>query len=225
MNKLTKLFINVCVVVFVFISFTQSTQAATLSINPATGAYTAGDTFKVDILLDTEGDDVIGSDVIILFDSAKLEVADAELGDLFGTKVTDGSVSYGKILFEAVALGSNTYNGDGVYASIMFTAIADGNANVDIKFISEGNTTDSSVNSDEVNSTDLLTQVNNAVFVIKEATASSKTNSQKTATSTSVKKTTTPVSGNPENTIALFSGGAILILSGVFLKRKNQTLN
>jgi hypothetical protein len=202
-------------------------SAATLSISPTADTITAGDTLTVEVMLNTQRQDVIGADVIILFDSAKLEVEEAELGDLFGTKVTDGSVSYGKIIFEAVALGSNVFNGSDTYATITFNALADGDANVDIKFTAEGDATDSNVTADDVAGTDLLTQVDNAVFTILEDTTTSTTSTTglggtSTATSSSTTKTTVPVSGHVENTIAMLVGGLAFLAAGLYIKKSHQ---
>ena len=202
----------------------KQASAAILSLDPISGTYTAGDTIDVEVVLDTENEDVIGAEVIIQFDSAKLEVETAELGDLFASKIVDGSISYGKIIFEAKAIGSNTFNGIDTFATITFNAVADGEANVDIKFVAQGETTDSAVEANDITGTDLLTQVDNAVFTIKPSVVSTtNTTSSSSATTkggVTTTKTTVPVAGHIENTIAMLVGGILMLTVGIYLKRK-----
>lgn len=61
-------------ILILFLSCTQSTEAATLKMNPNTGVYTVGKTFTVSIVLNTEKSAVNASDGQIAFNPRELQV-------------------------------------------------------------------------------------------------------------------------------------------------------
>jgi len=214
--------ISVFFIAFLFI-FSSYSHAATLSLDPAEETIDAGDSISIDVLIDSDFEEVSGVDAIILFDAGKLDVDTAELSDLFPNVITE-SVSYGKVIFQATT--DDPYIGIGdVFATINFNSIADGDANIDIKFIESGDTTDSNITSSLDNS-DLLEQVDNAVITINESGDSTSTSASSgiggDSTTATTKKTTTPVSGHVENTIAVLVGGVLAVSSGYYLKKRQS---
>lgn len=222
-SAIKSLKISVFFIAFLFI-FSSYSHAATLSLDPAEETIEAGDSIAIDVLIDSDFEEVSGVDAIILFDAGKLDVDTAELSDLFPNVITE-SVSYGKVIFQATA-DNDPYIGIGdVFATIHFNAIADGDANIDIKFIESGDTTDSNITSSLDNS-DLLEQVDNAVITINESGNSTTTSTSSDpggdSTTVTTKKTTTPVSGHVENTIAILVGGVVAASSGFYLKKRQS---
>jgi hypothetical protein len=226
MNLSTQIYKRLISVTIAFVALLLvSTQAfaASLSVMPNTTAVEVGDDIVVNIELDTLNVDTVGSDVIVDFDAAKLQVKEADLADLYSTKVTDGSVSYGKVIFEAVALGSETFAGVDTFATITFTAIADGTANIELRFVAAGDSTDSNVTADDIQGTDLLTQVNDASIVITPATTTTPTSTESATTGIGGGTTEMPVSGNVENTLILLLGGLTALGIGTYIKTKQLT--
>jgi len=141
-------------------------KAATLSLSPSSGSYTVGDTFEVQIILDTQGAETDGVDIHYLnYDPSLLEVQDADTGQA-GIQISPGTLYSntplnsvdsvnGLIDFSQTTAGGSTYNGSGVLATITFKVLSQGTANVTFDFTS-GETTDTNVAS---SGQDVLTSV------------------------------------------------------------------
>src|SRR6185436_12236869 len=72
--------------------FAKAASAATLILSPASATYTAGQTYNVDILLNTSGVGIDGVDVYSLhYNSNILEVQDANLSTS-GVQITAGTL-------------------------------------------------------------------------------------------------------------------------------------
>ncbi len=149
------------------------TNAATLSLSPSSGSYTVGDTFEAQIILDTEGAETDGVDIHYLnYDPSLLEVQDANVeqtgiqispGTLYSnTPLNSVDVTNGRIDFSQTTAGGNTYNGNGVLATITFKVLSQGTANIIFDFTLE-ETTDTNVAS---SGQDVLTSVANGSYTL-----------------------------------------------------------
>ena len=133
----------------------QLVPRATLSLNPATGTFTVGEIFDVDILLDTGGYAIAGVDIHFLnYDPNILEVQDADPATP-GIQITPGTLmssnqlnevnsSAGTIDFGQITSGGSTFTGSGVLATVTFEVISVGTTDLVFDF-TPGNTRDSNV--------------------------------------------------------------------------------
>lgn len=143
---------------------------ATLDLSPNSGTSNVGVNFLVSILLNTQGTPAAATDVVIYYDSTKLEVQDADQNPSNGVQITTGgSTMYktwignnvdpcggttnlpGKITLSGIAYNSNPpaapdtpFNGAGTFGIIEFKSIQPGTATVQFDFTS-GSTTDCNV--------------------------------------------------------------------------------
>jgi hypothetical protein len=157
----------------VLFGLVKISSAATLTLTPASGAYTANDTFTVNVNVNTSGQTVDGVDLYYLrYNPAILEVQDSN-GTLSGIQISPGSLlpqtlsntvdaATGRITFSQVTTGGTTYNGSGVLATITFKAKANGTSSVAFDF-TLGSTSDTNVAG---GGTDRLTSVSNASFTV-----------------------------------------------------------
>jgi hypothetical protein len=150
---------------------TTSAYAASLSFSPASPTFPNQCTSCIDIILNTAGATTNASDVIITYDTSRLEIIDA-LPSVSGTQVSPGS-AYEALFYNDVntttgviklTAGSATsiFNGSGTIATILLknkTGVS--SASLAYTFSGAGVTTDSNI-ADYVTSSDLLTSVSNA---------------------------------------------------------------
>lgn len=151
--------------------FSCSALAATIVLSPSSKTVTAGQTFTVDILVDTQGADVDGVDVYSLnYNPSILEVVDASTA-ISGVQISSGSllavtltnlVSGGTIKFSQVSSGGTSYNGSGKLATITFKALASGTSAATFDF-TPGSTSDSNVAG---SGQDKLTSVQNGSYTV-----------------------------------------------------------
>lgn len=194
----------------------QVLAAASYSLSPATKTVNVGDSFSVDILLDTGGDAVAGATAILTYDTTKLLVVDGLSGTdtaSQGINITPGSVfntepltntvdsSTGEIRYDSGSLGT-TYNsngGKGVMATMTFKAVAEGTASVNFVYDSES-TIDTSLVAAASGPVNLLSSVNNGTYTI-----------------TTTAQAPLPATGTLETTLIVLVGGAALLLVGAFI--------
>jgi len=146
-------------------------SGATLELSPSSGCYQVGDTFTVDILLDTEGIETQGVGIRYLnYPTELLEVIDAEpetpgvqilAGKLytFATPLNKVDTINGRIAFSQLSFG---FCGSGTLATVRFKTINSGEAQVTFDF-TPGDTTDCNVAS---NGVEVLSSVTNGCYEI-----------------------------------------------------------
>lgn len=149
-------------------------SAATLSVSPSTQTVGVGDTFTVNVRLDTQGSSIDGVDLRYLsFNPAILQVVDASASTA-GVQIAPGSLmpltllnsvdaGAGRIAFSQVVAGGTKYSGSGTLASITFKALAAGTAAVTFSYTS-GNTTDSNI---AAGGSDILNAVINGSYSVR----------------------------------------------------------
>ena len=150
--------------------FVQSASAATLSFSPQSQTLNVGDTFTVQLLLDTQGVPVDGVDINALhYNPALLKLNGGQLapGTLFPTTVTNAADASGAIRFSQVTFGGTSYNGSDTLGTLSFTALAAGTASLTFDF-TPGNTTQTLVASKGAN---VLTSVGSGTYSITTASA------------------------------------------------------
>lgn len=150
-----------------------NTSQATLSLSPATGSYSTGSIFNVDVIVNTNGQDVV---VVAAYIKYKTNYFRADSIDttnsIFTTeaeKTIDSTAGLIKITLGRPTPGVNTTNGK--VATINFTAIAATSPTTDnITFdFAAGSTLESNVILDDGLGTDILTGVYNARYTVAGA--------------------------------------------------------
>jgi hypothetical protein len=126
---------------------------AQLSLDPQTKVISVGDTFEVNIILDTGNSHVDGVDLYALhYDPSLLRVID-DVPGRSGTQITPGDIltenaanivetNSGNIKFSQVAKGGTSFVGKGVLATVHFRALNPGTAYLNFDFL-KGSTVDS----------------------------------------------------------------------------------
>jgi len=143
---------------------------ATLTIFPSSGSYSVGDTFSVDILIDTHGESVLVASAYVKYDptSFKINTIDST-GSVFTSgveNIIDSANGLLRIGMSAPTPGIITASGK--VASISFTALAPTNPTADnvVFDFTPGSTNRSYVGRDDELGTGILTGVNNARFTV-----------------------------------------------------------
>ena len=141
-------------------------NAATFKISPSSAAFTQGCNYAVDVLLDTENKSSNAADILINYDSTKIDVAEVKpgttYGDYFGNIVDPNS---GTIRLTGASFNS-PFNSNGVFATILFKPkVNTGTSFFNIYFTGANpyNSLDSNI-ADSTVSTDLLSAVQNGFF-------------------------------------------------------------
>lgn len=170
--------LKVIVLSLILLGISFSAKAATLSVSPSSGTYNIGDTFRIDILLNTQSQAIDAVNVSSLnYEPALLEVQDQ--GATAGIQILPGTLmsntvynsvntQAGKINFSQIAPGTQTYNGQGILASVTFRVLQAGSANLTFDFVN-GGTTGSDVLADANN---ILTAVTNGSYTLGRSSSS-----------------------------------------------------
>lgn len=205
--------------------------ASNLRCTPSTGTFKVGDTFTVEYALDTRSFETFGTDVVALFDTAVIEATTAE-----STAVTDvtgwGQPSantvdniLGKITLE-YGNSQPSFTGNTTIGKIVFKAIATGQAQFNFQFFQQYDDTTPGVakvwgNNNSTNLTNILTDVNNCIYVIEEsATAPTIAPTVAAGTTLTVEPTQEPLptqlprAGSATATTSLLGFGFFLIVIG-----------
>ena len=124
----------------------QAQSAARLSFNPGSIKSANGETFVVEIMVNTGGSDVGGVGAKINFDPSMLQVLSITPGNLFGDyPIATIDNSLGKLSISGiVSSANNLYNGAGVFAQIEVKVIGTKSTQMVFDF-TPGQTRDSNV--------------------------------------------------------------------------------
>lgn len=184
MNKIQK-FIIFSIIIFAMVGLTyfsvskksNAAVTATFSLSPASGSYEVGETFSVNIALDTGGNASDAAQVkYINYDPSLLEVQDAsssqtgvqiQAGSLY-TNTLVNSVSGGTINLEQTTSGGTTYNGSGTFGTINFRVLAVGTAAITVDFTAGGTTATYVTGEEGGEIVNVLSSVSGASFTLTQ---------------------------------------------------------
>ncbi|OGG27077.1 hypothetical protein A2960_02970 [Candidatus Gottesmanbacteria bacterium RIFCSPLOWO2_01_FULL_39_12b] len=222
-------FILVLVSALIFSSSSVFATEASLKCTPSTATYKVGDTFTVDYNLDTRTFPVFGANVVATYDPSILQVVGTSSTPVttstqWGTPVTNTIDStLGKITLDY----SNTqpsWTGSSSIGQVTFKTKTTGQAQFNFVFFQQYDDTTPGVakvwsKKDGTNLSNILTDVNNCLYVISGVTPSP-TNAPPGPTATSQPTvppvTELPRSGNTETTVSLLGlAGLFLIIGSV----------
>ncbi|OGD56832.1 hypothetical protein A2V71_00960 [Candidatus Berkelbacteria bacterium RBG_13_40_8] len=150
-----------------------SVSGVTLGLSPSSGNQIINTNFDVNILLNTNGQPTVGTDVVLTYNPPDLSVIDSDTGTA-GTQIRAGSLYYsypantvdttnGKITFSGIIQpGGATYSGAGTLATITFRALSvQSSSRVNFNFTIDA-TNDSNVTSPA--GSDMLDSVTNGNY-------------------------------------------------------------
>jgi hypothetical protein len=154
----------------------ENATDVSLALLPSRKEVSVGESFTLDIMLDTAGVAIDGVDIYSLrYDASILSVVDTD-DSKSGVQIAAGNLmqnvsmnqvkeegSTGLVQFAQITSAKNLYTGQGKLATITFKAIKSGSASVNFDF-QAGNGKDTNVASEGV---DKLNKVINAVVTVK----------------------------------------------------------
>lgn len=236
-----KLLIGLIIFLGIVIS-PSAAMAATLAISPTSGSLNKGCEYSVNIELDTQGSPTDGTDVILIYEPAKLTVTSAGItnGKIYEQYVGNSVDPVGgKISISGIASVSDAFTGKGTFATVKFTVAAAATGTTTLKLDFDPNnktkTVDSNVVERGAEIADVLSQVTDGVFTIGTGSCGAIGNAPpqgQVGTSPLPGITTLPVnppvasastlpigrlpdSGILDNTLLVASVGMILVILGV----------
>ena len=146
----------------VVFGFASSTFAATLSLSPSTGVYTAGQTFTAQVMVNTSGQKINAAEGTLSFKPGELSVVRVSKGSIFNLWTADPSYSNsaGTVSFSGGS-PSGYLGNSGTVLSITFKTKGAGNPRVSFS--------DGSVLAADGRGTNVLTSMNGGSFTIVSA--------------------------------------------------------
>jgi hypothetical protein len=144
-------------------------QVSSLGFSPLEVYVNEGETFTVDIVVDTAGEDVGGVGAKLSYDPSKISVLSVEKGTIFSEypALTSDDVK-GKIYISGIVSSANDlYEGKGVLATIEVLAKSEGSTLMIFEY-EEGSTRDSNI-AVMYGTGDILGEVNNLRIAIGDA--------------------------------------------------------
>ncbi len=197
--------------------------AATLSLSPASGTFGKSCSFSTQVLIDTQGVETDGADIILLFDPTQLNASSIVNGSIYSDfpgNTIDNTT--GKVSIFALAPSTKGFTGKGTVATVNFTTTANASSSAALKFDFDPNnlskTTDSNV-IERATLKDVLKSVTNGNYNLSSNSVGCKA----LASATPIPKggpTSLPDSGTSEVTWMVGGLGMILILLGLLGLRK-----
>ncbi len=157
-------FVFTCI--FGALFFAQSVDAATLRVSPSTGVYTAGKTFTVSVLLNTEGKSVNAADGQLSYNPRELQVVSvSRASSIFNLWTEEPTFSSGAGTITFGGGSPSGYKGtNGTIVAVTFKALGAGTPKVN--FVSG-----SALAADGMG-TNVLTSMNGGTFTIAAASES-----------------------------------------------------
>ncbi len=222
MNKSCQLLLIIGTVSLLWVGAVHGVLAAPrLTLTPASGTYSNGDQFKVDIGVETDGAKSAGVDVWATFDATKLQVVSITQisNPAYGFAEISPNINNttGKFDMSFVSNSMSNYDATaltGNLAEVTFKAIATGTAS--LNFVCSKAFTDSNIISSDSTNTDLIDCASNqsGSYTINPGIGGDA--SAVTPTGTITK--TLPVTGVDAPTIALIVVGVMSVLSAAVLR-------
>ena len=121
---MTKFAISLLVLSLLSLALPETALAATLSLSPATGTFNKGCPFSLEVVVDTQGAQTDGTDVILLYDSSRFSISSSSIipntnvyPDFPGNNVDEAS---GKITISGLASVATAFTGKGTLATLQF---------------------------------------------------------------------------------------------------------
>lgn len=156
---MTKLFAIIATGFLFFSTAVTYANAAIVSLDPVSASVPFGQTFTVKVTIDTKGESVTSSDVILLYDSSKLEAVDIVQGNSgqepffpdFFQNISPTELYIGASVIDPI----ETKTGQGTLATITFKGKTNGITSVSFD-CTAGKTSDTNISKSDKNATDIV---------------------------------------------------------------------
>lgn len=154
------------ILIFSFLSSVLPASAASFKMSPASAVFSQNCQSGVDILLDTDNGISNAADIKINYDSTKIDVLQIKPGNVYGNYFGNIVDSNSGTIRLTGATFDSTFNGHGVFATIIFKPkVNTGSSSFNIFFTGANpyNSLDSNI-ADAATSNDLLSIVQNGTY-------------------------------------------------------------
>jgi len=199
------------ILIFFFLPSFLVVKAATFSFDKSSYSVSTGQTFQVQININTGTDQVNGADAYINYDNSFLSVENITAGSFFPT-VTNDITTAGKVYIAGLVDDpASPKTGSGTLATITFKGLKDGTANLSF------DCNNSKIVKNDVNTTNIL-QCSSSDKAVVSVGSGNSGSSDSSNTSSNNQPTTLPKSGVFDNLINVAIPGVILFLIGGGLK-------
>lgn len=203
-------------------------EAAFLSFDPETISTSVGQEISVDVVLDTDGKQILATDAKIQYDSSVLQVVDVTDGDFLSV----GKKSFeeaGQIYIAGLVESAGEFKtGSGVVATVKFKALKNGTATVSYLCTPGETANDSNIANNDIDATDVIVCTDNGTSVITVGTGGTVITATPSATTTSSTRSVTPYTGGGpselpqtgfmDQIIQFGLPGVLLVIVGLGLK-------
>ena len=149
--------------------FTSKVDAASMKLNPDVVTTQSGETFSVDIILDAQGAQTDGADVVLKYDPNQLEVVNVKEGETY-PKYPIKQIEEEFVKITGISNKSGPFfSSSGVFATVTFKAKFGGEHVIKIDFNNDS-TIDSNVAA-HGKGTDILSEVGDSILYIGGASS------------------------------------------------------
>jgi len=196
---------------FVLLVFTGAIHAATLEFDPLTSSVKAGETFSVDITINSGTEQIVSTDIYLKYDTSLISLQSVTAGDYFpvATNTPQTKPTHDLYIAGYIVNQGEYKTGSGTVATLVFKGLATGSTN--ITFVCDFAATETSkVVKNDINATNSIDCSTIKPHVITIGAG--------TATSTTTSTTTLPQSGVLDSMLQYASYGGILLLLGIGLR-------
>ena len=153
--------------------------AASFSLNPEIVSTQAGQEFSVDVLINTQKTSVDGADVVLTYNSEKLEVVKIEGGEAFGDYPIQKAES-GLVKITGIAASQGPFfSGEARFASVRFKALSGGEEGIRIDF-ADDSTVESNIAA-HGSAVDILSEASDSLLYISGGSTASKSDKKQVA--------------------------------------------
>lgn len=207
-------------VLALFVTNPATSYAAVLVLDPGSASVPVGDTFTVELKIDTEGESVTSADAVLNYNNTILSVESIEPGgntedeffpELYPS-ITNNEIYIGASVQDPI----DTKNGAGTIATITFKGKVAGTAEV-LFDCTAGKTSDTNISKSDKNATDIVVcdRLGNGVYTVGSGIGQPPPPPQGTTPTA----TPTPMqAGSVETTIGLVSAGSLLLVGSVIAR-------
>lgn len=210
------------------VSEIKAEAAASLSLSPTAGGTSVGQTFTVEIKLNTKGASTSGTDAVITFNPAVLEVTAFNQGTLYSSGQPNPTIDNitGKITYHPsvtnTAYNYTTAGLPGTLATITFKGKSPGNAQV-VFTCTAGSTQESNVWSTNQDIISCTENIGGSYTITAASGSNPNTITPTTPPVTNFPPDQLPESGVMEWTLLIFAVGIFFIFGGTkLLLAKNE---
>jgi hypothetical protein len=161
-----KKLIYILTVVFVFSLFVSRVDAATLNLTASSDTYKIGDTFDVNVKIDSENESINGVQATVKFDSTLLEVVKTDkASSVFDFWLTDPAIETGQLSF--IAASTAGYDGQSLQVlGIIFKVKGAGTGDITLS--------DAAITAADGSGSNVLSQNNNLTVALASSVGKTK---------------------------------------------------